>query len=288
VPLPPDPELIAAVLEAVAADQSSLIWKDPAMERVVQLAAQVARSDAPVLVTGESGTGKEVIARHLHQKSLRKDRPFVAVNCGALTTASAEQELFGLNNGHQGLITSATGGTLLLDELGDLPLMIQASLLRVLEDHNVRPVGSLSSKIVDIRIIAATNRDLSKNTVFRTDLLHRFTGIMLTLPALIEHVEDIPQIAGHLLARCAGRTGRPLALTDAALAVLMAHDWPGNGRELRQEGLARGRRSAERGDHRRHPRRRQDRARRRPQGADRRADACPKTHRSRRRPHPRR
>jgi two-component system nitrogen regulation response regulator GlnG len=214
--------------------EPTLIGSAPVMQELFRRIAMAAAGDLPVLISGPTGSGKELVARLLHRHSQRAAGPFVAVNCGALTTASAEQELFGLNNGHQGLITSATGGTLLLDELGDLPLMIQASLLRVLEDHNVRPVGSLSSKIVDIRIIAATNRDLSKNTVFRTDLLHRFTGIMLTLPALIEHVEDIPQIAGHLLARCAGRTGRPLALTDAALAVLMAHDWPGNGRELRQ------------------------------------------------------
>jgi two-component system response regulator FlrC len=186
----PIPELIAAVLEAVAADQSSLIWRDPAMERVVQLASQIARSDAPVLVTGESGTGKEVIARHLHQKSLRKDKPFVAVNCAAIPDNLLESELFGHEKGaftgavarRIGKFEEASGGTLLLDEISEMDVRLQAKLLRALQERMIDRVGGNQPVKVDLRIIATSNRNLGdavREGSFREDLFYRLNVVHL-------------------------------------------------------------------------------------------------------------
>ena len=244
VPLPPDPDLIAAVLEAVAADQSSLIWKDPAMERVVQLATQIARSDAPVLVTGESGTGKEVIARHLHQKSLRKDKPFVAVNCAAIPDNLLESELFGHEKGaftgaiarRIGKFEEANGGTLLLDEISEMDVRLQAKLLRALQERMIDRVGGTQPVKVDLRIIATSNRNLGdavRDGSFREDLFYRLNVVHLRLPALRERPGDILALADHFARKYAEINGVPLRPVAAdARKVLLANSWRGNVREL--------------------------------------------------------
>lgn len=244
VPLPPDPELIAAVLEAVAADQSSLIWKDPAMERVVQLAGQIARSEAPVLVTGESGTGKEVIARHLHQKSLRKDRPFVAVNCAAIPDNLLESELFGHEKGaftgaiarRIGKFEEANGGTLLLDEISEMDVRLQAKLLRALQERVIDRVGGTQPVKVDLRIIATSNRNLGdavREGSFREDLFYRLNVVHLRLPALRERPGDILALADHFARKYAEINGMPLRpLAAEARKLLLANAWRGNVREL--------------------------------------------------------
>jgi two-component system response regulator FlrC len=244
VPLPPDPELIAAVLEAVAADQSSLIWKDPAMERVVQLASQIARSDAPVLVTGESGTGKEVIARHLHQKSLRKDKPFVAVNCAAIPDNLLESELFGHEKGaftgaiarRIGKFEEANGGTLLLDEISEMDVRLQAKLLRALQERMIDRVGGTQPVKVDLRIIATSNRNLGdavREGSFREDLFYRLNVVHLRLPALRERPGDILALADHFARKYAEINGVPLRpVASDARKLLLANAWRGNVREL--------------------------------------------------------
>jgi DNA-binding NtrC family response regulator len=244
VPLPPDPELIAAVLQAVAADQSSLIWKDPAMERVVQLASQIARSDAPVLVTGESGTGKEVIARHLHQKSLRKDKPFVAVNCAAIPDNLLESELFGHEKGaftgaiarRVGKFEEANGGTLLLDEISEMDVRLQAKLLRALQERMIDRVGGTQPVKVDLRIIATSNRNLGdavREGTFREDLFYRLNVVHLRLPALRERPGDILALADHFAKKYAEINGMPLRpVAPEARKILLANAWRGNVREL--------------------------------------------------------
>ncbi|HEV7874145.1 MAG TPA: sigma-54 factor interaction domain-containing protein, partial [Enterovirga sp.] len=162
IPLPPDPELIAAVIEAVAADNRSFVWRDPAMERVVKLAEQIARSEASVLITGESGTGKEVLARHVHARSGRKDKPFVSVNCAAIPDNLLESELFGHEKGaftgavarRIGRFEEANGGTLLLDEISEMDVRLQAKLLRALQERVIDRVGGSQPVKVDIRVIA--------------------------------------------------------------------------------------------------------------------------------------
>jgi len=244
VPLPPDPELIAAVLEAVAADQSSLIWRDPAMERVVQLASQIARSEAPVLVTGESGTGKEVIARHLHQKSARKDRPFVAVNCAAIPENLLESELFGHEKGaftgaiarRIGKFEEANGGTLLLDEISEMDVRLQAKLLRALQERMIDRVGGTQPVKVDIRIIATSNRKLAeavREGSFREDLFYRLNVVHLRLPALRERPGDILALAEHFSKKYAELNGLPTRPIAAdARKLLLGNAWRGNVREL--------------------------------------------------------
>lgn len=244
VPLPPDPELIAAVLEAVAADQSSLIVRDPAMERVVQLANQIARSEAPVLVTGESGTGKEVIARHLHRKSARKDRPFVAVNCAAIPDNLLESELFGHEKGaftgavarRIGKFEEANGGTLLLDEITEMDVRLQAKLLRALQERVIDRVGGTQPVRVDIRVIATSNRNLAdavREGVFREDLYYRLNVVHLRLPALRERPGDILALADHFAKKYAELNGVPLRpLAADARKILVGNSWRGNVREL--------------------------------------------------------
>lgn len=244
VPLPPDPELIAAVLEAVAADQSSLIVRDPAMERVVQLANQIARSEAPVLVTGESGTGKEVIARHLHRKSARKDKPFVAVNCAAIPDNLLESELFGHEKGaftgavarRIGKFEEANGGTLLLDEITEMDVRLQAKLLRALQERVIDRVGGTQPVRVDIRVIATSNRNLAdavREGVFREDLYYRLNVVHLRLPALRERPGDILALADHFAKKYAELNGVPLRpLAADARKILVGNSWRGNVREL--------------------------------------------------------
>ena len=182
IPLPPDPDLIAAVIEAVTADNRAFVWRDASMERAVKLAEQVARSEASVLITGESGTGKEVMARHIHVKSLRKDKPFVSVNCAAIPDALLESELFGHEKGaftgavarRIGRFEEANGGTLLLDEISEMDVRLQAKLLRALQERVIDRVGGSQPVRVDIRVIATSNRNLAEEVrkgTFREDLL---------------------------------------------------------------------------------------------------------------------
>lgn len=214
------------------------------MRRLIELAGRAAGSDANVLVTGESGTGKERIARLLHQRSRRSARAFVAVNCGALPESLLESELFGHRKGaftgahahKQGLFEAASGGTLFLDEIGETPLPMQVKLLRALQERVVRPVGATRDLKVDVRLIAATNRNLSdlvKAGSFREDLLYRLRVITLEVPSLRDRREDILPLARSLIAQsCRQNSCGPCSLSGAALDALSAHDWPGNVREL--------------------------------------------------------
>jgi DNA-binding NtrC family response regulator len=217
-------------------------------ESILQLCAlvrRVAPLPTTVLLSGESGTGKEVTARALHQMSPRAERPFVPVNCAAISGELIEAELFGHVKGaftgatdsRNGLFYYAHGGTLFLDEIGELPLGMQTKLLRVLEEHCVRPVGSEREIPVDVRIIAASNRDLAADVAdgcFRTDLFYRLAVVEMRIPALRERVEDIPELVRHFMAQFAARLGvEPLELMPAVVRRLSAYDWPGNVRELR-------------------------------------------------------
>ena len=244
VPLPPDPELIAAVLEAVANDSQTFVWRDPAMERVVKLAEQVARSEAPVLVTGESGTGKEVIARFLHQKSARRDRPMVAVNCAAIPDNLLESELFGHEKGaftgavarRIGKFEEASGGTLLLDEISEMDVRLQAKLLRALQERMIDRVGGAAPVKVDIRIIATSNRNLAdevRKGTFREDLLYRLNVVHLKMPPLRERPQDVLVLADHFARKYAELNGLPIRPLDAeARRALSLNPWQGNVREL--------------------------------------------------------
>jgi DNA-binding NtrC family response regulator len=244
VPLPPDPDLIAAVLEAVANDSQTFVWRDPAMERVVKLAEQVARSEAPVLVTGESGTGKEVMARFLHQKSNRRERPFIAVNCAAIPDNLLESELFGHEKGaftgavarRIGKFEEANGGTLLLDELSEMDVRLQAKLLRAIQERVIDRVGGGAPVKVDIRIIATSNRNLAdavKQGMFREDLLYRLNVVHLRMPALRERPQDVLALADHFARKYAELNGLPARpLTGDARKALTVSPWPGNVREL--------------------------------------------------------
>jgi DNA-binding NtrC family response regulator len=244
IPLPPDAELIAAVLEAVVAENDALVYQDPAMERVVQMAKRVAASQASVLVTGESGTGKELIARFLHRNSPRKDRAFVAVNCAAIPGELLESELFGHERGaftgavarRIGKFEEASGGTLLLDEISEMDLKLQAKLLRAIQEREIVRIGSNTPVKVDARIVATSNRVMEeavKAGQFREDLFFRLNVVKLALPPLRERPKDIELLAAHFARTCAEENGvaiRPLSA--AAYAALKTHGWPGNVREL--------------------------------------------------------
>jgi len=244
IPLPPDAELIAAVLEAVSADQDTLVYQDPAMERVLQMAKKVAASIAPVLVVGESGTGKELIARYLHRNSPRKDRPFVAVNCAAIPGELLESELFGHEKGaftgaiarRIGKFEEAMGGTLLLDEISEMDLKLQAKLLRVLQEREVVRIGSNTPVKVDTRIVATSNRNMEETVKagkFREDLYFRLNVVKIVMPPLRDRPKDIEVLANHFARECAEDNGLAFkAVSAGAMAALKAHAWPGNVREL--------------------------------------------------------
>jgi DNA-binding NtrC family response regulator len=222
----------------------SMVFASEPMRRLAVLVARVAPRDVTVLVTGESGTGKERVAEALWRASRRADRPFVRFNCAALAPELAEAELFGHARGaftgaaraRPGLFGEADGGTILLDEVGELAPGAQAKLLRVLQDGEVRPVGEERARHVDVRVIAATHRDLaalSRAGRFREDLYYRLNVVTLRVPPLRERPEDVPALARHFLARSAERFGAaPIDAPDALLARLAAHPWPGNVREL--------------------------------------------------------
>ena len=227
-----------------AVDASGLIVKSPAMERVLDLARRVAQVDSTVLLTGESGVGKERVARFIHGESARTGGPFVAVNCGAVPEGLLESELFGHARGaftgasqdRPGLFEAAQGGTLLLDEIGEVPQAMQVKLLRALQEREVRRVGENRNRPVDVRVLAATNRDLQAEVHaarFRQDLFYRLRVIEIRVPSLRERREDVLPLARAFLAGAATRTRRRVTgFTPAAAQQLVRHDWPGNVREL--------------------------------------------------------
>jgi two-component system response regulator FlrC len=244
IPLPPDPDLIAAVIEAVTADSRSFVWRDASMERAVKLAEQVARSEASVLITGESGTGKEVMARHIHLKSGRKDKAFISVNCAAIPDNLLESELFGHEKGaftgavarRIGKFEEANGGTLLLDEISEMDVRLQAKLLRALQERVIDRVGGSQPVRVDIRVIATSNRNLAEEVrkgTFREDLLYRLNVVHLRLPALRERPADILELAGHFAKKYADLNGLPIRPISADTKRLLTKSpWRGNVREL--------------------------------------------------------
>jgi two-component system response regulator HydG len=221
-----------------------IIGNSPPMRRVFELIANVAGTDATVLITGESGTGKELVARSLHEHSPRANKPFIAINCGALTETLLESELFGHERGaftgadvrRRGLFEEAAGGTLFLDEVGEMAPSTQVRLLRVLQERHVRPVGSNQVRPVDVRVVAATNRDLDEEVRerrFREDLFYRLNVVSLELPALRSRGEDVLLLAHHLLGKHASRLNKPgLRFAEDALEALASYDFPGNVREL--------------------------------------------------------
>ena len=221
-----------------------VVGTSPAMVEVYGLAARVAGGDAPVMIVGETGTGKELIARAIHAGSPRADQPFVPVDCTSLPEALVESELFGHERGaftgavttRRGLFEAATGGTIFLDEVGDLALPLQAKLLRVLQEREIRRVGGTESIPVDARLIAATHRDLRARVAageFRDDLYYRLNVVTVHLPPLRERVDDIDLLAGHFVEKFAAARGRPVpVLSPGVMERLRAHRWPGNVREL--------------------------------------------------------
>lgn len=244
IPLPPDPELIAAVLAAVADDTRDLIYRDEAMAKVIKLAQQVAASDASVLITGESGTGKEVLARYVHARSNRARKPFISVNCAAIPEHLLESELFGHEKGaftgavarRIGKFEEANGGTLLLDEISEMDVRLQAKLLRALQERIIDRVGGSRPVPVDIRIIATSNRNLAdavREGTFREDLVFRLNVVNLKVPPLRERPADIIELAQHFAKKYAEANGAPVRpLSTEARRVLTTNRWPGNVREL--------------------------------------------------------
>ena len=233
-----------ALLQEQIAPNTGIVGKSPAIRRLLALVERVASRDTTVMITGESGTGKELVARALHQKSPRRDRPFVAVNCAALNEQLFESELFGHEKGaftgavslKHGRFEIAQGGTIFLDEVGELALGLQPKLLRVLQQREFERVGGTQPHPLDIRVIAATNRDLSvdvREGKFREDLFHRLNVVILESPALRDRKEDIPLLAQYFLQRSAERCKRPMrGISKDAEEVLMQYNWPGNVREL--------------------------------------------------------
>ena len=224
--------------------RQAIVTRSPLMERLLEQAGMVAQSDVSVLINGQSGTGKEIVAQAIHNASPRRDKPFVAINCGALPEQLLESELFGHARGaftgavsnREGLFQAAEGGTLFLDEIGDMPVALQVKLLRVLQERKVRPLGSNRDIDIDVRIISATHRDLPKAMArgeFREDLFYRLNVVNLKIPPLAERTEDIPLLANHLLRQSADRH-KPFvrAFSPDAMKRLMAAKWPGNVRQL--------------------------------------------------------
>ena len=220
IPLPPDAELIAAVIAAVARESSDFLFRDPAMARVVQFAEQIAPSDASVLITGESGTGKEVMAKYLHARSKRANKPFISINCAAIPEQLLESELFGHEKGaftgavarRIGKFEEANGGTLLLDEISEMDIRLQAKLLRAIQERLIDRVGGNKPVPVDIRILATSNRNLAEAVragAFREDLWFRLNVVNLKLPALRDRPADIAALAEHFVDKYAKANGLP-------------------------------------------------------------------------------
>jgi DNA-binding NtrC family response regulator len=244
IPLPPDPDMIAAVLAAVADDTRELVFRDDAMAHVVKLAQRIAPSDASVLITGESGTGKEVLARYVHARSNRSRAPFISVNCAAIPETLLESELFGHEKGaftgavarRIGKFEEANGGTLLLDEISEMDVRLQAKLLRALQERMIDRVGGTRPVPVDIRIIATSNRNLAeavRDGSFREDLLFRLNVVNLSIPPLRDRPADILELAQHFAKKYALANGLPVRpLSAQAKHQLTVNRWPGNVREL--------------------------------------------------------
>ena len=244
IPLPPDAELIAAVLAAVADDSHQLIFQDEKMAQTIALAEQVAKSEASILITGESGSGKEVMARHVHRKSNRADMPFISVNCAAIPENLLESELFGHEKGaftgavarRIGKFEEADGGTLLLDEISEMDVRLQAKLLRAIQEREIDRVGGKAPIKVNIRIIATSNRDLEaevRDGNFREDLFYRLNVVNMALPALRERPADILALADHFVKKYAAVNGVPVKpISIEARRSLAKHRWAGNVREL--------------------------------------------------------
>ncbi len=224
--------------------RSGMITRSPVMESILSKAKLVAGGDASVLIRGESGTGKEMLAQAIHRASTRADRPFVAVNCAAIPEQLLESELFGHMKGsftgaardYKGLFQAADGGTVFLDEIGDMPVPLQVKLLRVLQEREIRPIGSTQTIPVNVRIISATHRNLEDEIAagrFREDLYYRLNVVSFALPSLSERREDIPALAAYFLAQLVAKYGKALnGFSGEAMEVLVKASWPGNIREL--------------------------------------------------------
>ena len=244
VPLPPDPELIAAVLEAVSQESNAIIHADPAMKQVLAFADKIAPAVASALITGQSGTGKELMARYIHVKSKRSTNNFVAVNCAAIPENLLESELFGHEKGaftgavarRVGKFEEANGGTLLLDEISEMHVRLQAKLLRAIQEREIDRVGGTQPIKVDVRIVATSNRNLEaevKNGEFREDLFFRLNVIEIKLPSLRERPKDIPVLANFFAEKYAEANGVDrLPIGTQAMDLLLSHAWRGNVREL--------------------------------------------------------
>jgi len=244
IPLPPDAELISAVLEAVSAEDHSIIHRDPVMAKALQLAEQVAKSAASVLVVGESGTGKELMARHIHNKSPRSNSPFIAVNCAAIPENLLESELFGYEKGaftgavarRVGKFEEANGGTLLLDEISEMDIRLQAKLLRAIQEQEIDRIGGKRPIKVDVRIVATSNRKMEQEVAagnFREDLYFRLNVITIQVPRLADRPGDIEPLTKYFVDKYSEANGLgAISVSDEALAQLKSYDWPGNVREL--------------------------------------------------------
>lgn len=244
IPLPPDAELIAAVLQAVTEESHNIIAGDPSMRMVIDMAEKVAPSAASVLITGESGTGKEVLAKHIHRKSSRSGGNFVAVNCAAIPDTLLESELFGHEKGaftgavarRLGKFEEANGGTLLLDEISEMDLRLQAKLLRAIQEREIDRVGGSQPVKVDVRILATSNRNMEdevKNKRFREDLYFRLNVMSIRIPTLRERPQDIKPLAEFFAAKFSEANGlTPRSIAPSALQTLQSHHWRGNVREL--------------------------------------------------------
>ena len=244
LPLPPDPDLIAAILEAASGETHAMVARDPAMLAAVRRAEQVAASEASILITGESGTGKEVLARHIHRRSRRSAGPFVALNCAAIPENLLESEMFGHERGafsgavarRIGKFEAAEGGTLLLDEISEMDVRLQAKLLRVIQEREIDRLGGTAPVRVNVRILATSNRDLTAEIAagrFRDDLYFRLNVVSLRIPSLRERPGDIAALADHYARRYADVNGMPMRpLSRAAHTLLAGHGWRGNVREL--------------------------------------------------------
>ncbi|HEU5047894.1 MAG TPA: sigma-54 dependent transcriptional regulator [Rickettsiales bacterium] len=244
IPLPPDEDLIAAVLEAITAESHTVIHASPQMRRVLELADQVAGSDASVLITGESGTGKEVIAQYIHRKSKRSGNNFISVNCAAIPEALLESELFGHEKGaftgavarRIGKFEEANNGSLLLDEISEMDVRLQAKLLRVIQEREIDRIGGTKPVKINLRILATSNRDLqqeAKKGTFREDLYFRLNVISIHIPPLRERKEDILPIAEFFVDKYSKANGVPVRkFSTGALEKMMHYSWPGNVREL--------------------------------------------------------
>lgn len=244
IPLPPDHELIAAMIQSITEESEDLIFSSPSMEKIIKLADQIAPSDANILITGESGTGKEVMARYIHKRSKRQNEPFISVNCAAIPDNLLESEMFGHEKGaftgavarRIGKFEEANTGTLLLDEISEMDNRLQAKLLRAIQEREIDRVGGSKPVKLNIRIIATSNRNLieeAKKGTFREDLLFRLNVFNLHLPPLRERNEDIMPIAEYFAKKYANSNGVQIPkFTDNVIHVLKTYHWPGNVREL--------------------------------------------------------